>query len=82
MGTLFSSPPGNSAPCSLDSTVLQSEWAINMSDETAKATDDVPESGGVPKPETPQTEDQNLTEEAADFITSQVLDKGATFFGG
>jgi hypothetical protein len=40
----------------------------------------------VPEPkadaEKPEEEKQDLSEEAADFITSQVLDKGATFFEG
>jgi len=49
--------------------------------------EEVPESGGVPEQESgestsPEEREQNLTEEAADFITSQVLDKGATFFEG
>ena len=51
------------------------------------AIEEVPEPGAVPEPETvaannPEERNQNLTEEAADFITSQVLDKDATFFGG
>jgi hypothetical protein len=41
-----------------------------------------PPSGAAPEPESPEEQDQNLSEEAADFITSQVLDKGADFFGG
>lgn len=41
----------------------------------------------VPEPETgeieaPEKQEENLAEEAADFITSQVLDKGANFFEG
>jgi hypothetical protein len=41
--------------------------------------EEVPEPAGAPEPD---TKEQDLTDEAADFITSQVLDKGATFFGG
>ena len=49
--------------------------------------EEVPESGGVPEPKTGEStrveeREQHLAEEAAEFITSQVLDKGATFFGG
>ena len=51
------------------------------------AIEEVPESGGDPEPEpgaaiNPEERKQKLAEEAAEFITSQVLDKGATFFGG
>jgi hypothetical protein len=51
------------------------------------AIEEAPESGGVPEPENgaatnPEERNQKLTEEAAEFITSQVLDKDATFFGG
>jgi hypothetical protein len=54
---------------------------------TTMAIEEVPESGGDPEPEpgaaiNPEERKQKLAEEAADFITSQVLDKGATFFGG
>ena len=49
--------------------------------------EELPEPGEAPEPEpgaaiNPEERNQNLAEEAADFITSQVLDKGATFFGG
>ena len=45
------------------------------------AIEEVPEPGAAQdlKPEEPK---QELAQEAADFITSQVLDKDATFFGG
>ncbi|HMC58517.1 MAG TPA: hypothetical protein VKJ01_04935 [Candidatus Solibacter sp.] len=41
----------------------------------------------VPEPDSgaainPEERERKLAEEAAEFITSQVLDKGATFFEG
>jgi hypothetical protein len=54
---------------------------------TTMAIEEVPEPGAAPEAETgaainPEERNQDVTEEAADFITSQVLDKDATFFGG
>ena len=45
------------------------------------ALEEVPEPAAGTDPN-PQEQEQNSADEAADFVTSQVLDKDATFFEG